>query len=173
MLSALLAVVLSQPMPMGLPGPDAASGKALAPTALETARIYFIAGNLPAAREWGQRGLKREARVCKPLLKDLAEYSYLVSKYEPLTLEEARTLLALDKRISPKAVGKLTEPVVDRYVKGPLARASLWAEQGAAAEAVRFVDDVLLVDPANAEARALRLRLLEVADGGAPFDGGR
>ena len=168
MISALLMVVLSQPMPMP-PGAD----KALAPTAIETARLYFIAGNLPLAREWGQRGLKKEAKVCKPLLKDLAEYSFLLSKYEALTLEEAKSMIALDRRISPKAVGKLTTPVVERYVTGPMGRARLWAEQGAAGEAVKFVDDALTVDPANVDARALRAQLLAVADGGIAWDAGR
>ena len=42
MISVLLMLVLSQPMPMPVvPGAD----KALAPTAIETARLYFIAGN--------------------------------------------------------------------------------------------------------------------------------
>ncbi len=170
MLSVLLIAVLSQPMPMpGVPGAD----KALAPTAIETARLYFIAGNIPSAREWGQRGLKKEAKACKPLLKDLAEYSFLLSKYEALTLEEAKLMIVLDRRISPKSVGKLTTPVIERYVMGPMARARLWAEQGAAGEAVKFVDDVLTVDPANAEAKGLRAQLLAVADGGVVWDAGR
>jgi len=170
MISALLTVVLAQPMPMPFVDPAV---KALAPTAFETSRIYFIAGNLPSAREWGQRGLKKEAKACKPLLKDLAEYSFLLSKYEALTLDEAKQMLILDRRISPKAIGKLTSPVIERYVTGPMARARLWAEQGAAAEAVKFVDDALLVDPANADARTLRRRLQDVADGGISWDAGR
>ena len=170
MIAALLTMVLAQPVPM--PQLDPAD-KALAPTAIETARLYFIAGNLPSAREWGRRGLKREAKACKPLLKDLAEYAFLLSKYEALTLEEAKQMVMLDRRISPKAVGKLTAPVVERYVTGPMARARSWAEQGAAGEAVKFVDEVLLVDPANADAKALRRRLLEVADGGLSWDAGR
>jgi hypothetical protein len=56
---------------------------------------------------------------------------------------------------------------------GPMARARLWAEQGAAGEAVKFVDDVLTVDPANAEAKGLRAQLLAVADGGVVWDAGR
>lgn len=172
MISALLMVVLSQPMPM--PMPDVAGAdKALAPTAIESARLYFIAGNIPSARQWGQRGLKKEAKVCKPLLKDLAEYSFLLSKYEALTLEEAKLMIALDRRISPKSVGKLTTPVIERYVTGPMGRARLWAEQGAAGEAVKFVDDALTVDPTNADARALRAQLLAVADGGVAWDAGR
>jgi len=111
MISALLMLVVSQPMPM--PG-AAGADKALAPTAIETARLYFIAGNIPSAREWGQRGLKKEAKLCKPLLKNLAEYSFLLSKYEALTLEEAKLMIVLDRRISPKAVGKLTTPVIER-----------------------------------------------------------
>lgn len=169
MLSALLTVFLAQPMPMPVVDPAA---KALAPTAIETARLYFIAGNLPAAREWGQRGLKKEAKACKPMLRDLAEYSFLLSKYEALTLDEAKQMLILDRRISPKAVGKLTSPVIERYVTGPMARARLWAEQGAAAEAVKFVDDALVVDPSNVDAKALRRRLLDVADGGVSWDAG-
>ncbi|MDP3499452.1 MAG: hypothetical protein Q8S33_03940 [Myxococcales bacterium] len=170
MISALLMLVVSQPMPM----PGAGGGdKALAPTAIETARLYFIAGNIPSAREWGQRGLKKEAKLCKPLLKNLAEYSFLLSKYEALTLDEAKLMIVLDRRISPKAVGKLTTPVIERYVTGPMVRARLWAEQGAAGDAVKFIDDVLTVDPSNADAKALRAQLLAVADGGVVWDAGR
>jgi hypothetical protein len=164
-----ISSVLAQPMP----SPVAPADKALAPTAIETARLYFIAGNLPSAREWGLRGLKKEAKVCKPLLRDLAEYAFLMSKFDELTLEEAKQVLILDRRISPKANGKLTTPVIGRYVTGPLARAREWAEQGAAGEAVKFVDDAIIVDPSNAEAKALRRRLLEVVDGGVSWDGGR
>jgi len=54
-----------------------------------------------------------------------------------------------------------------------MARARLWAEQGAAGEAVKFVDDVLTVDPSNADAKALRAQLLAAADGGVAWDAGR
>lgn len=173
MLAALLAVVVSQPG--GLPLPELPGGPSVkaAPTALETARLYFIAGNLSGAEEWGQRGMKKEAKACRPLLKALAEYAFLMSRVDRLTLDEARQVLELDRAISPKAVGKLTVPIVERFVQGPLARAQLWASQGAAGEAVRFVEDALRVDPKNVEALALRVRLLEVADGGRPWDAGR
>ncbi|MBL8935243.1 MAG: hypothetical protein JNM69_11870 [Archangium sp.] len=168
MLSLALALLVTQAPPLP-PG-----GKQLiAPTAIETARLYFLAGDLSTSREWCERGLKREAKVCKPLLKDLAEYKFLMSKFEELTLDEAKQVIALDRRISPKEPGKLTRPIVERYVNGPMTRAKLWAEQGAAAEAVRFVEDALKVDPTNADARALLKQLGTLADAGVSLDAGR
>lgn len=168
MLSLALALLVTQAPPLP-PG-----GKQLiAPTAIETARLYFLAGDLSTSREWCERGLKREAKVCKPLLKDLAEYKFLMSKFEELTLDEAKQVIVLDRRISPKEPGKLTRPIVERYVNGPMTRAKLWAEQGAAAEAVRFVEDALKVDPTNADARALLKQLGTLADAGVSLDAGR
>lgn len=168
MLSTVLALLVTQappPMPGGPP-------QMLGPTAIETARLYFLAGDLSTAREWGKRGLKKEGKVCKPFLKDLAEYAFLAGKFEELTLDEARQVLALDRRLSPKEPGRLTKPVQERFVRGPMKRAEAWASQGAALEAVRFVDDVLKVDPGNVEAKALRASLLEAGDGGVTWDGG-
>jgi hypothetical protein len=169
MLGAMLAMLVTQ-----VPPPPQAGGAATpAPTAVESARLYFLAGDLSTAREWAQRGLKKEAKVCKPLLKDLAEYAFLMGKSGELTIDEARQVLVLDKRISPKEPGKLTKKVSERFVVGPMKRAEAWAAQGAAGDAVRFVDDALAVDPSNAEAKALRARLLEIADGGVARDAGR
>lgn len=170
LLVALLSLAVTQapPLPPGL------EGSKVAPTALETARLYFLAGDVANAKGWAQRGLKKEAKTCKPLLRDLAEYAYLIGKYDELTLDEARQVLELDRRISPKARGKLTVRIEERFVTGPLKRARDWAVQGAAAEAVAFVDDVLKVEPGHAEAKALRLELLSAADGGVwPGDAGR
>jgi hypothetical protein len=162
MLSALMWLSLSQaPMP----------SQPLAPTAFETAKLYYLAGNLSSAQEWCERGKKKEGKLCGPFLKTLAEYKFLMGKFEELTLDEAAQVLVLDKKLSPKEPGKLTKPVLERYVRGPMMRAEGWANQGAAGEAVKFVDDVLKVDPKNAEAKALRLRLLELAKASA--DAGR
>jgi len=151
------------------PVPPGGDGKGLAP-ASATARLYFIAGDIPTAIDWANRGLKKEPKVCKAMAKDLAEYGYLVGKYDELTLDEARQVLALDRRISAKEPGRLSKPVLARFVRGPMMRARDWARQGAAVQAVAFVDDVLKVDPSNAEARALRAQLLAVADGGVWVD---
>jgi hypothetical protein len=165
----VLAVLLSQ-APPALPGPGDSKRP---PKASESARLYFLAGDLAAAREWCERGLKKERAVCKPFLEHLASYAYLVGRYAPLTPDEAREVLVLDRKLSPSAPGRLTTPVLERFVLGPLTRARLWAEQGAAGEAVTFVEAALRVDPSNAEARALRAHLLDVADGGVRRDGGR
>jgi tetratricopeptide (TPR) repeat protein len=166
-----LAVVLAQlpPLPAGLPGVDAKKPQM---KASETAKLYYLAGDLSTAREWCERGLKKEGPVCKPFLKHLAEYAFLLGKFEPLTLGEAKQVIELDRRLSPAAAGKLTKPVQERFVLGPLARARAWAIQGAPGEAIRFVDEALQVDPTNADAKALRLQLLAAADGGVPFDAG-
>lgn len=163
MLTTILTLALSQ-APM-VP-------KALAPTAFETARLYFLAGDLGSSREWCERGLKKERKTCEPFLKSLAEYKFLMGKYEELSLDEAASAIALDKKLSPSSPGKLTKPVLERFVRGPMMRARDWANQGAAVEAVRFVDDVLKVDPKNAEAIQLRKDLVAGADGGV-VDAGR
>jgi tetratricopeptide (TPR) repeat protein len=150
----LLVLVQTPPTMMGQP--TAAPG----PKASETAKLYFIAGDLKSAREWAERGLRREAKRCRPILRDLAEYAFLMSRYEPLTSEQARLVLELDRRLSPQQPGKLTRPVIERYVEGPLNRAKAWVEQGAASEAVQFVDEALAVDPHNAEAIQLKNTLL-------------
>ncbi len=163
MLTALLTLALAQ---------DPMVPKALAPTAFETAKLYYLAGDLGSSREWCERGLKKERKACEPFLKALAEYKFLMGKYEELTLDEAASVVALDKKLSSAAPGKLTKPILERFVRGPMMRARDWANQGAAGEAVRFVDDVLKVDPKNAEAIQLRKELLARADGGV-VDAGR
>ncbi|MCA3013114.1 MAG: hypothetical protein INH41_12035 [Myxococcaceae bacterium] len=168
-MSALVLAVLLCQAP-ALPG---APGSKRPPKASETAKLYFLAGDLASAREWCERGLKQERAVCKPFLERLASYAYLVGRFAPLTPDEAREVLALDRALSPSSPGQLTKPVQERYVLAPLRRARLWAERGAAGEAVPFVDEALRVDPSNVEAKALRARLLDMADGGAPLDGGR
>jgi hypothetical protein len=95
-----------------------------------------------------------------------------MGKFDPLTLDEAKQVFTLDRRLSPAAMGNLTKPLYERFVLGPLARARLWAAQGAAGEAIAFVDDVLFVDPGNADAKGLRLQLVAAVDGGVPFDAG-
>jgi hypothetical protein len=171
MLPLVLSLACAQmpPMPPTMPGVEVKANM----KASEAAKLYFLAGDIPTSREWCARGLKKEPKTCGPFLKALAEYAFLVGKFEPLTLDEARQVLELDRVLSPKARGKLTTPVFERFVAGPMARARGWAEQGAAAEAVVFVDDALKVDPGNADAKALRAQLVAAGDGGIPRDGGR
>lgn len=158
MLTLIATVVLTQgPMPAHPP----------APTAYESAQLYFASGDLSSAREWCERGLKKEAKRCGPFLKRLAEYRFLMGKFDELSLEEAASAIALDKALA-KAPGKLTIPIIERFVLGPMQRAKSWAEQGAAAEAVRFVDDVLKVDPSNVDARALKKTLVALAKDAGP-----
>lgn len=164
MLTVFLSVALAQ---------DPMAARALAPTAIETARLYYLAGDLRSSREWCERGLKKERKRCQPFLRSLAEYEFLMGKYDELSLAEAATVVQLDRGLSPGEPGKLTKPVLERYVRGPMMRARDWAAQGASGEAVRFVDDVLKVDPKNDEAKQLRAELLAQADGGVPADAGR
>jgi hypothetical protein len=161
MLALLLTLSLAQ-----VPPPQAAALPTIAPTAIETARLYFIAGELRGSREWCERGLKRESKACKPFLRTLAEYQFLIAKFDELTLAEARQVIELDRVLSPKEPARLTKPIIERFVTGPMNRAKAWASQGAAGEAVKFVDDALTVDPKNAEAKGLRAQLVSLADAG-------
>jgi hypothetical protein len=164
-----LALLVTWSLAQFPPAPPGADAKAL-PTASATARLHFLTGDVSTAIDWANRGLKKEPKVCKAMAKDLAEYGYLVGKYDELTLDEARQVLELDRRISPDEPGRLSKPVIERFVRGPMMRARAWARQGAAGQAVAFVGDVLKVDPSNVEAKALRAKLLAIADGGVWVD---
>lgn len=128
------------------------------PSAAETARLYFLAGDLAKAQEWAQRGLKRERKKCAALNQALAEYSFLAHHLDELSLDQARQFLAWDKKISPQARGKLTEQVLERYVRKPLSLAQMRAA-GDTQGALALVSQVLAVDPQNAEAKELQARL--------------
>ncbi len=131
---------------------------AAAPQPSANARLYFLAGDLSKAVEWAKRCVATEPEVCRPMLKALAEYAFLANHTDELTLEQARDFIAYDRVVSATVPGKLTKPVIARFVTGPLARAhELMASD--AAQAKSLVERVLTVDPANAEALKLRKAL--------------
>ena len=148
MVALVLALVLSAP-----------PAKAPAPPAGETAKLFFLAGDVAKAVDWAQRGLKSDAAKCKPMLKALAEYGALANHTDDFTPEQAKAFLEWDRRISPGTPGKLTVPVIHHFVTAPLekARADLKAGEPAAARAL--VLGVLKVDPKNADALALEQQL--------------
>jgi hypothetical protein len=129
-----------------------------APLASETAKLFFLAGDIATAQEWAQRGLKREPKVCGPLNKNLAEYAFLVSQIDQPTPEQVRSFFELDRKISPTVRGKLTEKVYERFVTKPLQLARTQAD-GGAAQALQLLEQVLFVDPKNAEALELKNQL--------------
>lgn len=162
MLALALALLVSQapPVPKLPPGPG--------PTAAETAKLYFLAGDLQKAQEWVQRGLKREPKTCGALRKHLAEYAFHANHLDELSLDDAKLMFELDRKISPTVRGKLTEKAWDRYVTKPLGLAHARAS-GDVKGAMGLVDTVLAVDPKNVEALALKKDLISAGnrpDGG-------
>jgi hypothetical protein len=145
--------------------PDAGTPKKLGPgpSAYDTAKLFYLAGDLANAQEWARRGLKREPKTCGPLNVRLAEYNSMASHYEEFTPEEAKTFLELDRKISPTVRGKVTEKAFARFVTKPLSLATEQAK-GDVPRALQLIDQVLFVDAKNAEALALKARL--TADAG-------
>ncbi|MFO0599181.1 MAG: hypothetical protein U0228_27990 [Myxococcaceae bacterium] len=161
MLALALALLLSAP-PAG--AKDAKAPPVAGPTAAETAKLFFLAGDVQKAQEWAQRGLKREPKTCGPLNKLIAEYAFLLSHADEFTPEEAKRFFELDRTISPTVRGKLTEKAYEKYVKHPLELAKS-RSKGDEAGARELLDKVLIADPANADAKAL-LASLGATDAG-------
>jgi|GEM_PF-2428188 hypothetical protein len=154
-LALALSVVLTQPAPP--PGLQLPRGPG--PTAAETGKLYFLAGELATAQQWVQRGLKREPKTCGRLNKLLAEYAFLANHIDEFTSEQARAFFELDRQISPTVRGKLTEKAYERYVRKPLDLARSRAK-GDVAGALELVQHVLAVDPKNRDALALQAELV-------------
>ena len=163
---ALLALLLVAAPPAPAPGAPGDRGPSLS----ETAKLYFLAGDVRKALEWCTRGLKTEPKTCKPMIKALAEYGYLADKRDAFTPEQARAFLEWDRAISPTVPSKLTEPTIERFVAEPLRRARIIDQAGDRAAARQLVEQVLVVDPKHAGALALAKELAGL-DGGA-LDGG-
>jgi hypothetical protein len=149
MLAVALALMLSET-------PDGGA----APSPREMAQLFFLAGDLRRAIDAGRRCLELEGKKkCEPFYRALVEYQALVPKNDHLTHAEARAYLEWDRAISPKAEGKLTAPVRQRYVTAPLEVAQRALEQGERDKAQVIVKGVLEVEPTNADARKLQQSL--------------
>lgn len=144
----LLALVLAAP-PKKLPAPPPG----------ETAKLYFLAGDVAKAVDWARRGVRTDAAKCKPMLEALAEYGALANHTDDFTPEQARAFLEWDRKISPGTPGKLTVPVINHFIVVPLERARADLQAGELAEARERLALVLAVDPKNAAALALEEQL--------------
>lgn len=151
---AVSFLVTQAPPPAGPPKGKLGPG----PTAYDTAKLFFLAGDLSAAQEWARRGLKREPKTCGPLNKQIAEYNFLANRIDEFTPEEAKAFLAIDRKISPTVRGQVTEKAFERYVAKPLALARAQAT-GDIPRALQLVEQVLFVDPKNPDALALKASL--------------
>ncbi len=136
-----------------------AATPAKGPAPADTARLFFLAGDLAKAADWANRGVKDDPKRCGPLVKALAEYAFLANHTDEFTPSQARNFIKWDKAISPGRPGKITQEVIDRFVNAPLKRAEAVKESDKA-QATEIITHVLEVDPGNAEARTL-LRLLK------------
>lgn len=133
--------------------PDAG---APAPTPREMAQLFFLAGDLKRAIDAGRRCVQLEGRKkCEGYYRALVEYEALIPRNDQLTPAEAKAYLEWDRFISPKEPGKLTRPVLRRYVEEPLIAAHQAAAAGEKGKAKEIAQRVLAVDPKNAEAKQL------------------
>lgn len=168
MLALALALLVMQAAPPAGPPPKQGRPKIdPGPTAYDTAKLFFLAGDLATAQEWVLRGLKREPKTCGPLNKLLAEYNFLANHVDEFTPDQARDFLELDRKISPTVRGKVTEKAWARFVARPLELAQNQATGGGGPRALQLLEQVLFVDPNNAEALALKAKLIR-PDAGPP-----
>lgn len=144
----LLALLLSQAPPQKL-------GGGARPKPSEMAHLFFLAGDLARAVDQARQCNVAEKGKCKAMLVALAEYQFLANRIERFSAADARSFIALDRTISKTVPGKLTEPVLARWVKDPIARATQAATAGDRAQAEAIAVQVLQIDPGNADARAL------------------
>lgn len=145
------------------------------PKPSELARIAYGQGDLVTAMEYARKGIKTD-KACKPMIKDLIEYQSLAGHTDALTVDEAKLLLALDKKISPGRRGKITDEVYLRRVQGPINRARMLWQNGGPGEALQALQLALEIDPANADALQMQAALKSdagypVADAGVPDAG--
>ena len=158
LLALIVSSLLAQGSPAASPPKQGRQKMAPGPTAYETAKLFFLTGDLATAQEWVRRGLKREPKTCVPLNKLLAEYNFLANHIDEFTPDQAKEFLELDRKISPSVRGQITEKAFQRFVVKPLELANDQA-QGDVPRATQLLDQVLFVDPKNAEALALEARL--------------
>lgn len=140
------------------------------PKPSELAKIYFIAGDLVRARTALEGGRKSDPKA-EPMLKQLADYQFLVSKADKLTAAEAKQLIALDRAFSPQATGKMTRPVHDRFVAMPLLKAQARLDANLLSDALPLALAAHDADPFDADAVAMLSKL--GVDAGMPSDAGR
>lgn len=158
LLALVVSIVVLQAPPAAPPPRQGKPKLAPGPTASETAKLFFLAGDLGTAQEWARRGLKREPKTCGPLNKLLAEYNFLVNHIDEFTPDQARSFLDLDRKISPTVRGQITQKAFQRFVTKPLELAREQA-RGDVPRALQLLDQVLFVDPKNVEALALKSQL--------------
>ncbi len=167
MLKVILVWCVTQVPPMPGMMPDPAQAPKGPPPHLETARLYFVAGDLRRAGEFIDRCLQSpEKKKCLPIKRALAEYSYLASQRDSLTAAQARQVLEFDRQISPQKVGKLTQVVSEQWVGRPTRIAQSRFEAGQLTAARASLDEALAVDPLNVEALAVKARIDNAADAG-------
>jgi hypothetical protein len=128
------------------------------PKPSELGKLYFIAGDLLRAHEALEAGHGKDP-ACEPMIKQLADYQLLVTKADKLTPAEAKQLIALDRALSPLAVGKMTRPVHDRFVTLPLLKAKARLDANLPNDALPFALAAHDADPNDPDALAVLQRL--------------
>jgi len=137
------------------------------PSPYETAKLFFLAGDIGKAEEIARTGIKSDKKRCTALLKLLAEYAFLANHVDEFTPEQAKQFLDLDRKIAPGAVGKLTQKAVERYLDKPLAIAKLRAQGGDVEGAMGIAQDILKIDPKHADTLSF-VKSLHATDAGSP-----
>jgi hypothetical protein len=142
----LLLVLLAQPAP----GREVQLSKMS-----QVALIAFQEGNLSKAIAAAKQCQKPEPKLCKAMYRWLVEYAPLARRGDELTPDETKTLLQLDKLISPAKPSILSAPVIKRAVVDPLELAKKLALGGERAQAQAIAQQILQVSPEEPEAKAL------------------
>ena len=135
------------------------------PREISSRSIRLSDPDLRRAVDTARASLKTDPARCKALYPMLVEYEFLVPRRDTLTLEEAKAFLEWDRKISPRAQGKLTPVVYRKYVETPLHYARTANQGGDLAKAKKLLADVLAVDPKSEDALALQA-LMAHPDGG-------
>lgn len=119
------------------------------------ARVHFRLGNLQKAIDIARKCERTHPKECKTLKVAIVEYQALAHDASTLTQKNAKAFLEWDEKISPGDPGRLTVPVIARWVKGPLREAAMANAAGNLPRARELVRSVLEVRPKDAEAKAM------------------
>ncbi len=159
----LTLLVLTQGAPV-LPPVSGAGAPSGAPALLSTAQLYFVAGDLRRATEYIDQCLRtREKPSCVKVKKALVEYTYLASRRDSLTADQARQMIAFDRQVGATERSKVTQVVLEQWVRRPVRLAQARCEAGLTTEAATLLTEALAVDATDADALSLKTRCAGLA----------
>jgi hypothetical protein len=125
------------------------------PTPREMAQLYFIAGDLRRAVDFGRRCVQLDKKKCELFYRALVEYQALIPKNDRLSRAEARQYLEWDHLVSPERLGALSVDVNRKFITDPMDAANAALVAGDCARAEALAKTVLEVSPKHLEAQRL------------------